>query len=93
MRCRLSRTELRRQRKYRSAVVNQSAPPLDHDPIALMAAIDALPRRMRDIINERGIEQDIYDRLPVDAQIRIGNAMCASGDDASNAEAASVWED
>ena len=76
----LSRAELRRRRQYRETVVNQPAPPLDHDPVALMAAIDDLPRRTRDLINDQGIEQNIYDRLPFETQIRIGNAMCANGD-------------
>lgn len=88
---RLSRAQLRRRNTYRADVVNQPALQIDHDPVALMAAIDRLPRRFRDVINERGIEQDVYDKLPLQAQIQIGNALGA--DDESDRDAASVWDD
>ena len=87
----LSRSELRRKRQYRD-VVDFSDHPIDYDAAALMAVIDVMPKRLRDEINERGIEQDIYDRLPVDWQLRIGEAMSAT-DRASDADAAEVWDD
>lgn len=88
MRRRLSRTELRRQRRYREDVVNQPAPPLPHDPAMLMAAVDRLPRRLRNEINARGIEQDIFDRLPPQEAYDIAKALGCVDDDASVAD---VW--
>jgi hypothetical protein len=87
----LRRTELRRRRVYREAVDFSDAP-INYDAAALMAVIDVMPKRLRDEINERGIEQDIYDRLPVEWQMRIEAAMTPN-DQMSDADAASVWDD
>lgn len=87
----LSRSELRRQRRYREAV-DVSDAPINYDAASLMAVIDVMPKRLRDEINERGIEQDIYDRLPVEWQLRIGEAMTPN-DGMSDADAASIWDD
>lgn len=82
---------MRRRRAYRETVDFSDAP-INYDAAALMAVIDGIPKRLRDEINERGIEQDIYDRLPVEAQLRLGEAMtpCDTG---LNADAADVWDD
>ena len=53
MQRRLSRTELRRQRRYREAV-DPTEWPLDYDAAARLAAIDAMPKGWRDLINEHG---------------------------------------
>lgn len=87
----LSRTALRRRRDYRDAV-DFSDHPIDYDAAALMAVIDGMPKRLRDKINERGLEQDIYDSLPVEWQLRIGEAM-NQNDAGLDMAAASVWED
>ncbi len=84
-----SREQRRRQREYRHAVVNQPALPLGHDPVALMAVIDAMPRRVRDQINERGLDQHVYDRLPPLFQARIAMAMGEGTEDAIS----DVWDD
>lgn len=63
--------------------------PTPYDAGALMAIIDELPRRLRNEINERGLEQDVYDRLPYEFQIRIGEVMSPGSTDA---EFADVWD-
>lgn len=87
----LSRSQLKRRREYRAAV-DMSDAPINWDAKSLMAVIDVMPKRLRDEINERGIEQDIYDRLPVDWQIRLAEAM-SPNDTQSDADAAAVWDD
>ncbi|XUM21054.1 hypothetical protein ACRAVF_27210 [Bradyrhizobium oligotrophicum S58] len=52
--------------------------------------IDVMPRRLRDEINERGIEQDIFDRLPGCWQRPIARAL--NLDDTDDA-IANVWDD
>lgn len=84
---RLSRTELRRRRTYREAVDYRDAP-INYDAAALMAVIDVMPKRLRDEINERGLEQDIYDNLPIEWQFRIGAAMPS---DVTQADLDDVW--
>lgn len=91
MRGNLSRTELRRRRAHRAAVDCSDAP-INYDAAGLMAVIDVMPKRLRDEINERGLEQDIYDRLSIEWQDRIASAMTPN-DAMSNAEAAAVWDD
>jgi hypothetical protein len=70
----LSRQALKRRREYREAVDFSDAP-INYDAAALMAVIDVMPKRLRDEINARGLEQDIYDRLPIEWQLRIADAM------------------
>ncbi len=85
-----SRQLYRRRREYRESV-DMSDAPINWDAAGLMAVIDEMPKRLRDKINERGLEQDIYDSLPFDWQVRIGNAM-APRESGLDAEAASVWD-
>lgn len=60
-----------------------------HDPVALMSVFDQMPRRLRDEINERGLEQDIFDRLPDSWRVRIARAMGLDVED----DVADVWDD
>ena len=53
-----------------------------------MAAVDRLPRRLRNEINARGIEQDIFDRLPPQEAYDIAKALGCVDEDASVAD---VW--
>lgn len=85
------RRHLRRLRDYRSAV-DLSDAPINYDAVSLMAVIDEMPKRLRNEINERGIEQDIYDGLPESWQDRLAAAMTPQ-ETGLDAAAASVWDD
>ena len=90
---RLSREQLRRRTRYRQAV-DYSDAPINYDAAGLMAVIDVMPKRLRDEINERGLEQDIYDGLPYEWQIRIGEAMSpGSSGGMTQADLDDIWSD
>lgn len=88
---RLSRMELRRRRNYREAAEWSGVASVNHDAAGLMAVIDKMPKRLRDEINERGLQQDIFDRLPLEWQARIAAAI--PGNVVSDVDVRSIWDD
>jgi hypothetical protein len=87
----LGRARQPRRIEDRRAPIDYGDAPVDHRAKELMAVIDDMPRRFRDVINEHNIEQAVYDRLPSMWQFRIEMAMTqANGGEAGIAD---VWDD
>jgi hypothetical protein len=89
MRPQRRRAGLRRQPRLSA---DYSDHPINYDAAGLMRVFDQMPRRLRDEINDRGLEQDIYDRLPLEWQFRIAEAM-SPNHLVTQADLDDVWRD